>query len=133
MKTAAVLLCLVVVVPALAADGKPWPQKGDTVYVSAAIQARLSEYTGVASSPGQVAIKACVPLTVAHRRAGGSSPGWGMESAERLYAGFRGERWPERFHHTESECREALSRLGEAAVVGTEGVNVYSPGAPATQ
>jgi len=134
MKPLALLSALILALPALAGDApQPWPQKGDVVYVSATVQARLSEYISQGTEPGQVAIMACAPLKVAHRSVKGPYPGWGMESAERLYAAFRGEGWVARFHSTEIECREVNARLGDGRFPATAGVNIYAEPATALQ
>jgi hypothetical protein len=64
MKTRILLLTLAVALPVLA-DEKPWPQKGDTVYV-------VGELTGLFGLPpaiqfNSITVPACDPVTVATR------------------------------------------------------------------
>src|SRR5262245_44048179 len=126
MRPAPMLAVLLLALPTLADEPKPWPQQGDTVYVSAKIQARLSAYIPQGTEPGQLELQACVPLTVVHRSKG-KFPGWGMSTADNLFVGFRGELWIERFHRGAEECRAAQERLGEAKTSAAAGVNIYSP------
>lgn len=96
-------LSLLALLPFLLAADKPWPQKGDTVYVASEIHESFPALPLLGSSP-DVDLQACVPLTA-------------MSSALRL----RDDRgrdhklmgdWSKRLHRDRESCMAQVQRDG---------------------
>ena len=104
---------LAILFMAIASLGADWPQKGDTVYVSAGLsgqQATMLIVPGLGGGkvPDLAPLDACAPVTIKK-----------MDD-EKIIARddrnqtriFMGEDWLPRLHRTEADCRAALEALG---------------------
>jgi hypothetical protein len=121
LQTAIILgLCL----PASAADEeKPWPQKGDTVYVSARLAGFdpmmiiVGGYGG--TMPGVPTLEPCEPMTVRKATTGDGDTITikdDMGNTRKLEGG-----WLTRMHRTEAECRATIKEIGAARVKSAGG------------
>lgn len=114
MKRSAVLIALSVCLPVLAEEAKPWPQKGDTVYVSAKL-AGFNPLTlivpgvGGGKMPDVPELPECSPLTVksAVDEQGELTAKDDLGNKRKL-AGA----WLARLHRSREECREKIEREG---------------------
>lgn len=93
------LLCAI----AFAADEKPWPQKGDKIYVS--VPLRITQLNPITFNRREWRLDACEAVTVT-RSAGDDAPIYfrtnGAESSC-----FKGD-WSSRMHRTKEACAETV-------------------------
>jgi hypothetical protein len=64
MKRAAAVCLLALCLPALAAEPKPWPQKGDTVFVPGELAGQFLTEMTLTGEMHNVTVPACAPLQV---------------------------------------------------------------------
>lgn len=108
MRITASLALLLFALPVLAADDKPWPQKGDTVYVSLALSSSTPAMPlpGGMLQPRSVPVDVCMPLLV--KKASGEADRFILETPIRLTMRLDGE-WTPLFHRSKAECDDATA------------------------
>lgn len=119
MKPLTLVLTVMVCLPALADEPKPWPQKGDTVYVA-------SELNGIFGAPPvmqyvQVRVPACLPLSARFQPKPDSlilGDDTGRGGVFKFCAGW--EAW---IYSTQAQCKEAE----KSAPVFQKKKGCYSP------
>ncbi len=114
---------------AAATQPSEWPQKGDTVYVSATLKNVMVLHPFVFGGPAPESdVPACVPMVI--KKARPEKELWDVKDpvggTERLLGP-----WPARIHRSDAECRDSLKKLGEPTVVRSGVIHRIMAPAPA--
>ncbi len=111
MRFAAAATTILILTAALAGEA-PWPQKGDTVYISATLKSVNSAVLVFGASPMESDVPPCVPLTIRKAKAELWITKDPVGQSERLEGP-----WLPRMHRTEKECKDHFARFAEPKVV----------------
>lgn len=123
------LLVLALAVSGAAAEEpteKPWPQKKDTIYVSA----ELVLHVGVGSSTNESEIPACIPMEV--RKAKPRSEKWTLRSPNsgEIWSTYLRGPWRPRMHRSASECNAYFEVNGQPVIARRTSVHQIIPPDP---
>jgi hypothetical protein len=111
------LACLIALVlsvsfPLFAADEASWPQKGDTVYLAAALEAAPWAHMSGVKMPDYPAFEACAPATMRKRDRDDLFLIRDDGGRDRK---LKGE-WLPRLHRNQSDCRTDMEKNGQPRV-----------------
>jgi hypothetical protein len=113
---------LIALIPLLLGANKPWPQKGDVVFVSANTTAISGLFVLTGGPPTQFKTPACSQAKVKKIK---KSPRtlWLIETPNGLLGSLEGEAWEARLHHSALECRQFLAANPDPEVSSGDGAN----------
>ena len=115
---------LLAFLPFLLGADKPWPQKGDVIYVSADLVSVTTEVArrAVVYPFAESPLAACIPVTV--RKLGDELVA--VQDPAGNGEWLRGP-WAPRLHRSESECRAYLQAHGQPRIVRSNWNHVIVP------